>query len=138
MDMENLTDDELGLIASAPFWSERYNSDRKYAAEAELRRRYLDATRRGVKVGDTIDFIRHGRPPEDGYSRNHRDGTEEDGVSVYLIDGSEVVYVGWYFGIAQRPAYRGRGTVVGFGSDGEPLVRIKSLRRAKRYDRGQS
>ena len=57
-------------------------------------------------------------------------------MSVYMLDGKEVVYVGWYFGIVQRPAYRGTGRIVGWGSDGEPVVEvIGECRRARKFDR---
>jgi hypothetical protein len=87
---------------------------------------------RKARVGQEIEFVRYGRPVT--RSRNHRDGQIEEGTSVYeLVDGKPR-YTGWYFGIVQRPAYSGRAIIVGWGSDGEPLVRILSVRRSKQYD----
>jgi hypothetical protein len=35
--------------------------------------------------------------------------------------------VGWYFGFTDRPRHEGIGRVVGYGPDGEPLVRVLML-----------
>lgn len=131
-----MTDAELRAIAETPAWDDTvYCYWDKKGAKNELDLRAVVGIRRGVEVGDTIEFVRHGTTPKGGKSRNHRDGYSEEGVSVYLLSGDEVVYVGWWFGIATKPAYRGRGVVVGFGSDGEPLVQVLGVRRAKEFDR---
>ena len=87
---------------------------------------------RAARIGSEIDFIRHGELPEAGHSRNHRDDTAEEGVSVYEIVNGQPKYVGWHFEISQRPAIYGRGTIIGWGSDGEPLVRVTKLTARKR------
>ncbi len=80
---------------------------------------------KAARIGEEIDFARYGDAPERSY--NHRDDVAEEGVSVYeLIDG-EPRLVGWYFEIILRQQYRGRGVIVGWGSDGEPLVKILSI-----------
>lgn len=88
---------------------------------------------RAARIGQEIRFVRHGTPPV-GASRNHRDGTHEEGVSVYEIVNGKPNYIGWYFEISKRPAYSGRGVIVGWGSDGEPLVEVISIRRDKKFD----
>ena len=77
-------------------------------------------------------FIRFGKCPKGGRSVNHRDNTLEEGVSVFeaefvgkeyrllLTDYLSVTYVT----VADRPAYRIYGEVVGTGADGEPLLRV--------------
>jgi DNA-binding transcriptional regulator YiaG len=79
---------------------------------------------RAARVGETITFLRFGSIPGSGVSTNHRDRTAEEGVSVYEIVRGKVDLVGWYFDFLSRPAFRGRGVIVGWGSDGEPLVRV--------------
>lgn len=134
--LESLTDEQLNAIAETPAWDDRvYKFRDKDRARIILNERFESRIRRGVEIGDEIEFVRYGRPPAGGASRNHRDGFREDGVSVYLLSGGEVVLVGWYFDIVKRPAYRGRGVVVGWGSDGEPLVRVSRALRDKSFDR---
>ncbi len=90
---------------------------------------------RAARVGQQIEFVRYGKLPASGSSRNHREQVAEDGVSVYEVVNGQPQLVGWHFGITDRPAYSGHGEIVGWGSDGEPLVRVQSLRRAKEFDR---
>ena|SRR5687767_15718689 len=94
----------------------------------------LCAECRAGRIGEVIQFVRHGQPPASGDSRNHRDGFAEGGVSVYELKDGQPQYTGWHFGIAERPAYAGKGRIVGWGSDGEPLVEILSIRLAKKFD----
>src|SRR5215510_3254395 len=81
-------------------------------------------TCRTARIGELIQFARHGEPPASGSSRNHREGTGEEGVSVYEVVAGQMQYTGWWYGIAERSLYYGTGVIVGWGSDGEPLVRI--------------
>jgi len=80
---------------------------------------------RAARIGEEIEFARFGEAP--ARSHNYRDGTSEDGVSVYEVVDGEPQLVGWYFEIVTRKEYRGRGVIVGWGSDGEPLVRIQKM-----------
>lgn len=84
-----------------------------------------------ARIGQEIAFIRFGVVPKEGKSKNFRDGYLENGVSVYELgeDGQPVLH-GWHYEITKRQPYYGRGVIVGFGSDGEPLVKIKSIRKA--------
>jgi hypothetical protein len=84
---------------------------------------------RTARLGERIRFVRFGHLPESGTSTNHRDRVAEDGVSVYEVRDGKADLVGWYFDFLSRPAYRGVGKVVGWGSDGEPLVKVESARR---------
>jgi hypothetical protein len=78
---------------------------------------------RTARIGEEIEFIRYGDIPERSY--NYRDSTTEDGISVYEVVDGQPQYVGWHFGISDREVQiRGRGVIVGWGSDGEPLVKI--------------
>ena len=86
------------------------------------------------RIGETIEFVRYGKPPASGVSRNHREDVAEEGVSVYELKSGQPDYVGFYFGSAQRPAYAGKGRIVGWGSDGEPLIEINTIRRSKKFD----
>lgn len=77
-------------------------------------------------------YIRFGKCPQDGRSINHRDNTQEAGVSVFeaefvgkdyrlLVNNVlEVTYVS----VMDRPAYRIYGEAVGTGADGEPVLRV--------------
>jgi len=77
-------------------------------------------------------YIRFGDCPKSGRSYNHRDNIWEAGVSVFeaefagkdyrvLVDS--VLQVS-YLMVADRPAYRIYGKVVGTGADGEPVLKV--------------
>lgn len=85
---------------------------------------------RAARIGEEICFARFGAPPKSGRSRNYREGTPEEGVSCYEMIGGGIQWIGWYFGMAERPLFMGQGIIVGWGSDGEPLVRVRTIRRA--------
>lgn len=87
-----------------------------------------DRERRQSRIGHKIRFLRFGSVPESGRSTNHRDRTDEEGVSVYEIVKGKVEFVGWHFDFHGRRAFRGTGTIVGWGSDGEPTVRVETIR----------
>lgn len=82
---------------------------------------------RNSRIGQIISFVRYGDIPSVGKSYNHRDETTEDGVSVYEIINGIPLYVGWYFEIIDRPCLYGTGRIVGWGSDGEPLVDVLTI-----------
>jgi hypothetical protein len=79
-----------------------------------------------ARIGEMIEFVRYGEPPS-SQSFNYRDGTYEEGVSVYELVEGKPHYVGWYFNITDRPEYKGTGKIVGWGSDGEPVVQIHTI-----------
>ena len=89
---------------------------------------------RSARVGEEIEFIRFGSIPAAGRSKNHRDGFSEDGVSVYEVKGGKADLVGWHFDFLVRPAFTGTGRIVGWGSDGEPLVEVVKSRKAKKSE----
>ena len=82
-------------------------------------------------IGQEITFLRRGKAPASGVSVNHATGQAEPGVSVYLVLDGHVADVDRF---QDRPAYTGTGVVVGFGSDGEPCVRVSKIRRNKEMD----
>lgn len=97
----------------------------------------LSESRKGM-LTEERKFIRFGDPPADGKSTIYRNGEiaegREDGVSVYeavVIDGklrilvpslktSAIVSLEW---VLCRPMYEVTGTICGYGSDGEPLLK---------------
>lgn len=84
-------------------------------------------------------FIRFGRVPENGRSKNHRDGTLEAGVSCFEAEFAEdgsyrllltpVLEVS-YLTVRDRQAYRLYGEEIGTGADGEPLLRVDRFEKA--------
>lgn len=89
-----------------------------------------------------ILFIRFGELPQSGKSRNHLTEQDEAGVSVYeaverkdgriqvllpRLDYSACVSLS---GCIDRPAFIVHGEIVGYGSDGEPLLRDCRVVRA--------
>lgn len=86
---------------------------------------------RVARIGEVITFIRHGAPPKSGHSKNHQDSSLEQGVSVYEIVNGQPQYTGWWYQIADRPAYEGTGRIVGWGADGEPVVQIETIRKQR-------
>lgn len=81
---------------------------------------------RTTRIGTDIEFVRFGTPVE--FSRNHADGTAEEGMSCYEIVDGRAKLTGWHFDITERKAYRGVGTILSWGSDGEPLVKVKTIK----------
>lgn len=135
--MSELSDADLDAIdkdiqhraGASPNWSNRE------AIRDERGERIQQRMKHGKQIGDVIDFVRHGEPPKSGVSTNKRDSTAEEGVSVYMLHDGEPEYVGWHFGMWHRPAYSGKGTIVAWGSDGEPIVKIQSIKRDPKFDR---
>jgi len=78
---------------------------------------------REARIGAEIKFVRFGAPVKQ--STNHQTGCAETGMSVYEIGVGTIRSE-----FADRPAYTGRGVIVGYGSDDEPLVRAITCRRA--------
>lgn len=113
--------------------------ERELAEEANFRAEQARLRAQAEREGTPV-FIRFGRPPRSGRSRNWRDGSLEDGVSCYagwkMSDGSVIldwrgIDVGSALCIARspRPAYVLTGPVVGYGSDGEPVIAVTSAKR---------
>lgn len=80
-------------------------------------------------------YIRYGEPPASGYSTNHATGEREPGVSVYRATYYDNGYEldcphysqGTHIGVRSRKAYRVWGEVAGYGSDGEPCLRVTRI-----------
>lgn len=141
-----LTKDVSGIVAEmeADGWEcvvdkDSYNAPRIDCTHKETQV-LIDATTK--KANDKFKnaqkgFIRFGKCPKSGRSINHRDNVPEVGVSVFeaefvgkdyrllLTDYLSVTYVS----VANRPAYRVYGDVVGTGADGEPVLKVtKSIK----------
>ena len=79
-----------------------------------------------VRKGDIRFFYRVGAPPEGGHSFNTMTRAYEKGVSVYVTP-----MAGSFAGDVKRPWYYGKGEVIGFGGDDEPLIKV--IGRWKKY-----
>lgn len=111
-----------------------------------MRSRGKDGCLDGVKgkIGERI-YVRFGGIPASGKSRNHRDGTFETGVSVYEAridaDGVQILAQDLNDKVSTKmivakgqdlrrmlttryPLKQVFGTVVGTGSDGEPVLEV--------------
>lgn len=83
-------------------------------------------------AGATPCYVRYGRLPRSGRSRNYADGTLEAGVSVFrgerLASGEARARPGTNYelgsllSLRDRPLYIIAGREIGLGSDGEPLL----------------
>lgn len=84
-------------------------------------------------------YVRYGDCPKSGHSINHVTNEPEKGVSVYeavfFMDGYQVSTPHYSTGTFEsvkaqgRPVYRVWGKVVGTGSDGEPVLKVKKTKR---------
>jgi hypothetical protein len=90
---------------------EFYPKDWPESSTSSIDERYKPA------IGTINYFYRVGSLPASGRSRNYRDGTIEEGVSVYAFPE-----VDSFAGFKEADWWIGKGKVVGFGSDGEPLI----------------
>lgn len=102
------------------------------AEEAEKQK---EAALKEERKHGTGIYVRFGAAPKNGKSHNYRDDTEEDGVSVFravLSSDKATVHInlntqyalGTYLTVYDRQLYRVYGTMIGIGSDGEPLLRV--------------
>lgn len=84
-------------------------------------------------------YLRYGKLPANGHSRNHADNTLESGVSVYeglilpdksakTLPASNQEFCGMLT-LRDRPLYEVTGTPIGTGSDGEPLLKNAKIVR---------
>ncbi len=97
-------------------------SVRYYAPSTPL----LDTSK---QKGATVTVWRKGAPPEGGRSYNHADRFLEAGVSAYWHP--EAIS---FAGMDDRPWYKIKGTLVGYGSDGEPLVDVIDSHKATKKE----
>ena len=90
------------------------------------------------RIGEIIEFIRYGDLPKNGRSRcgwclgePYGNRPELEGVSVFEIkDGVVIIFEPKLYDadFYKRSAYRGRGKIVRWGPDGEPLVEVLEIR----------
>jgi len=115
-----------------------YNAPVIRCTHIETQRAIDEAARKSdAKFADAErGYIRFGAVPKNGKSYNHRDNVWEDGVSVFEAEfvGNEYrllfnnhILQSSYLSVADRPAYRIYGDVVGTGADGEPLLKVKKV-----------
>jgi hypothetical protein len=80
-------------------------------------------------IGSEIQFIRYGSPTQN--SIDYTTNQTLQGMSVYELDSrgaSKTIIRGEF--ADRKDVYIGKGTIVGYGSDGEPLVKNYTLRKA--------
>jgi hypothetical protein len=126
---------ELGALAAAQNRIEedaRRTEAAQKAAAAEAHKAWWDSR---PKL-----FVRFGKCPANGKSRNYRDGVSEKGVSCYaaVIAEDKRIHIEASLtallsgpGFVDRPAYAVRGEQIGRGSDGEPVLRVRGAKRLK-------
>jgi len=88
-------------------------------------------------------YVRYGKLPPGGKSKNYRDNIMEEGVSVFhgklLPDGSTAIIprhpqeIGTYSTLQNEPIYIIEGDEIGNGSDGEPLLTNAKQYKPKEY-----
>ena len=92
--------------------------------------RLVDAAAKAAGVNREIDptkiktFWRVGKPPEGGQSYNTKDQFFEKGVSTYFYPEATS-----FAGMDRSDWYKVSGEFVGYGSDGEPLVKVESFKK---------
>ena len=90
----------------------------------------VDAAAKAAGVNREIDptkirtFWRVGKPPEGGQSYNTKDQFFEKGVSTYFYPEATS-----FAGMDRSDWYKVSGEFVGYGSDGEPLVKVESFKK---------
>jgi len=92
--------------------------------------RLVDAAAKAAGVNQEIDpskiktFWRVGKPPEGGQSYNTKDQFFEKGVSTYFYPEATS-----FAGMDRSDWYKVSGEFIGYGSDGEPLVKVESFKK---------
>jgi hypothetical protein len=94
--------------------------DAANAQASEIQKWFVSSNKSKPKIGETVRFIRFGKPVEK--STNFVTGEAEKGMSVYSIGENGASNQTIRSEFSDRGAYIGTGKVIGFGSDGEPLV----------------
>lgn len=88
-------------------------------------------------------YVRFGPLPKGGRSKNYATGALEQGVSAYATSYDLVKnqlkidfrgFLGGIFTLLDRPAYILRGDLMGYGSDGEPLLSNAQVARRLRRE----
>jgi hypothetical protein len=92
--------------------------------------RMVDEAAKAAGVNQEIDpskirtFWRVGKPPEGGQSYNTKDQFFEKGVSTYFYPEATS-----FAGMDRSDWYKVSGEFIGYGSDGEPLVKVESFKK---------
>jgi len=96
---------------------------------------WFEAGREGCKMPQWRTGWRYGDIPEGGRSKNYRDNTLEQGVSLMAIDGQPPIKTLSEFGVKHRPiiCVAGWENPLEVGGDGEPLlIGARRIRRRAR------
>lgn len=85
------------------------------------------------EIGEQIKFIRYGKPTQN--STDWSKGEQLKGMSVYSLDEKGAAHQTVRSEFADRKdVYVGIGKVVGYGTDGEPLVSDYTVRKARKSE----
>ena len=103
-------------------------SDGNFSAEFSTQN--IPRAQPASKIGEVGVFWRKGEPPKSGFSKNYREGTHEAGVSVYPY-AEETSFAGLE---KDAPWYKIDGELVGYGSDGEPVVKVLKSKKATKAE----
>lgn len=85
------------------------------------------------RIGEIITFARYGDFPQDGQSTCHKTlgypyaskFPKLKGISVFeIVNGYEIYPMHYAALFFERPRITGKGIIVGWGPDGEPLIKI--------------
>jgi hypothetical protein len=100
------------------------------AGDTAKAQKMVDQAAKAAGVNQVVDptkvktFWRVGKPPEGGYSYNSKDQFFEKGVSTYFFPEATS-----FAGMGRSDWYKVKGEFVGYGSDGEPLVKVESFKK---------
>jgi hypothetical protein len=100
------------------------------AGDTAAAQRMVDEAAKAAGVNQEIDpskirtFWRVGKPPEGGQSYNSKDQFFEKGVSTYFYPEATS-----FAGMDRSDWYKVSGEFIGYGSDGEPLVKVESFKK---------
>lgn len=100
----------------------------------EAQKELVKSNKRQPQIGEKITFIRFGKIVKK--STNWITKEKEKGMSVYSINskGAAEQTIRAEF-LERETAYIGQGTVIGYGSDSEPLViKVREIRKATEKD----
>lgn len=104
---------EAAPVVSKEPW--QMNSDEAWKM---VKQKAFTPANKNYQIGDIGTFYRSGEIPESGKSYNYRDKYYEKGVSVY-----QQPLATSFAGLQGKEWYTGKGKIIDFGSDGEPIIK---------------
>jgi hypothetical protein len=114
--------------------SKKYKTAKEFIKEHSVHQQLLKSARQPLSpIGTKIRFIRFGEPVKK--SKNWVNNEYLPGMSVYELgdSGASKTTIRGEF-LDRNTAYVGEGKVVGYGSDGEPLVTDYTVRKATKKE----